>query len=193
MAPTDVNEILQRTAKLLQAELPPHISFELQLDRDLPRVQGDAEQLKQVFINLALNALEAMPDRGKLTLSTRVARDEAAVFHASFNRNDTVEIRFKDTGPGVSEEDRENIFVPFFTTKEKGTGLGLAICQRIVKAHQGSIRVLGGKEGAEFVIAIPGVREERASQPSEEAKPAASASAPPLQQTGRRKKKRRRA
>ncbi len=71
-------------------------------------------------------------------------------------------MRFRDTGPGIPEEARENIFVPFFTTKEKGTGLGLAICQRIVKAHQGSIVVRSPPgEGAELLISLPGLREER--------------------------------
>ena len=77
-------------------------------------------------------------------------------------RPDQVEIRFRDTGPGIPDEARERIFVPFYTTKEKGTGLGLAICQRIVKAHQGTLVVRsppGG--GAEFIVSLPGLREER--------------------------------
>jgi len=72
-------------------------------------------------------------------------------------------VRFRDSGPGIPEEARERIFVPFYTTKEKGTGLGLAICQRIVKAHQGSIVVRSPPgQGAEFTISLPGLREERA-------------------------------
>jgi len=77
-----------------------------------------------------------------------------------------VEIRFRDSGAGIPEEARENIFVPFYTTKEKGTGLGLAICQRIVKAHQGSIAVRSVHgEGAEFVISLPGLHEDREREP----------------------------
>ena len=105
----------------------------------LPRVQCDAEQLKQVFLNLALNAFQAMPRGGRLTVSTRVERDELAFWRAGRRRRDVVQIRFQDSGPGIPEEAREHIFVPFYTTKEKGTGLGLAICQRIVKAHLGVV------------------------------------------------------
>ncbi|MFL5387622.1 MAG: ATP-binding protein [Myxococcales bacterium] len=163
LAPTNVNEVLEKTFKLLQAQVPPTIAVELELATWLPRVQADAEQLKQVFLNLALNAFQAMPSGGRLHVSSRVARDELAFWREGTRRADVVEIRFRDTGPGVPEEARESIFVPFYTTKEKGTGLGLAICQRLVKAHLGSIvvRPPPAGEGAEFLVSLPGLREER--------------------------------
>jgi signal transduction histidine kinase len=162
LAPTQVNEVLERTFRLLQAQVPPGVAVELELAGWLPRVQADAEQLKQVFLNLALNAFQAMPSGGRLHVSTRVARDELAFWREGSRRADVVEIRFRDTGPGIPEEARENVFVPFYTTKEKGTGLGLAICQRIVKAHQGSIVVRSPPgEGAELLVSLPGLREER--------------------------------
>ncbi len=162
LAPTNVNEVLEKTFKLLQAQVPASIALELELADWIPRVQADAEQLKQVFLNLALNAFQAMPSGGRLHVSTRAARDELAFWREGGRRSDLVEIRFRDTGPGIPEEARENIFVPFYTTKEKGTGLGLAICQRLVKAHQGTIVVHsppGG--GAELLVALPSLREER--------------------------------
>lgn len=165
MLPGDVGEILQRTFKLLAPEIPDGIRFTLDLAPELPAVQCDAEQLKQVFLNLALNAFQAMPRGGSLTVSTRWARDDLAPWRESHAR-ERVEVRFRDTGPGIPAEARENVFVPFFTTKEKGTGLGLAISQRIVKAHQGTIGVSspsGG--GAEFVISLPGLPEEAPAQP----------------------------
>ncbi len=162
MAPTDVNEVLGKTFKLLETETPASIKVEFDLAGWLPHVQADAEQLKQVFLNLALNAFQAMPGGGRLTVSTRLARDELSFWREGPKRGDLVEIRFRDTGPGVPEEARDNIFVPFYTTKEKGTGLGLAICQRLVKAHQGSIVVRSSSgEGAEFLVSLPGMREER--------------------------------
>jgi two-component system sensor histidine kinase HydH len=162
LAPTAVNEVLEKTFKLLESQTPANVTVELQLAEWAPRVQADAEQLKQVFLNLALNAFQAMPGGGRLTVSTRVARDELAFWREGARRADVVEVRFRDTGPGVPEEARESIFVPFYTTKEKGTGLGLAICQRIVKAHQGSIVVHSRPgEGAEFLVSLPGLREER--------------------------------
>jgi signal transduction histidine kinase len=166
MTPGDVGEILQRTFKLLAPEIPDRIELTLDLAPELPAVNCDAEQLKQVFLNLALNAFQAMPGGGSLTASTRLARDDLAPWRESHAR-DRVEVRFRDTGPGIPPEARENVFVPFFTTKEKGTGLGLAISQRIVKAHQGTIAVLspsGG--GAEFVISLPGLPEETPAQPA---------------------------
>ncbi|HEY6098532.1 MAG TPA: ATP-binding protein, partial [Anaeromyxobacter sp.] len=162
MAPTAVNEVLERTFKLLESQTPANVKVDLQLAEWAPRVQADAEQLKQVFLNLALNAFQAMPGGGRLTVSTRVARDELGFWREGSRRTDVVEIRFGDSGPGVPEDARESIFVPFYTTKEKGTGLGLAICQRIVKAHQGSIVVHSTPgEGAEFLVSLPGLREER--------------------------------
>jgi signal transduction histidine kinase len=162
MAPTDVNEVLEKTFKLLEPEVPGGVRLEVELAEWVPRVQADAEQLKQVFLNLALNAFQAMPKGGRLSVSTRVARDELAFWREGARRADVVEVRFRDTGPGVPEEARDSIFVPFYTTKENGTGLGLAICQRLVKAHQGSIVVRSAPgEGAEFLVSLPGLREER--------------------------------
>jgi signal transduction histidine kinase len=166
LAPTAVNDVLQKTFRLLESLTPPNVKVELELAEWIPHVQADAEQLKQVFLNLALNAFQAMPGGGRLTVSTRLARDELAFWREGSRRADVVEIRFRDSGPGIPEEARESIFVPFYTTKEKGTGLGLAICQRIVKAHQGSIVVRSGPgEGAEFLVSLPGLREERPAEP----------------------------
>src|SRR5512145_1287840 len=160
LAPTDVNDVIERTFRLLQGEIPPPIAVELALAEWLPRVNADAEQLKQVFLNLALNAFQAMPAGGRLVVSTRLARDELAFWREGSRKADVVEVRFRDSGPGIPETERESIFVPFYTTKEKGTGLGLAICQRIVKAHLGSIVVRSAAgEGAEFVISLPGLHE----------------------------------
>lgn len=166
MAPCSVNEILEKTFRLLTAETPPQVEVQLDLAPSLPRVQCDPEQLKQVFLNLALNAFQAMPKGGKLTVTTRLERDELAFWREGKRRRDAVEIHFRDTGAGIPEEARENIFVPFYTTKEKGTGLGLAISQRIVKAHAGTITVRTTPgEGAEFVISLPGLHEDREHQP----------------------------
>ncbi len=165
MAPGNVNEILERTLKLLAPEVPTSVAVEPDLAEWLPRVQCDPEQLKQVFINLALNAFQAMPNGGRLRITTRVTRDELAFWREGSRRADVVEVRFRDTGPGIPEEARESIFVPFYTTKEKGTGLGLAICQRIVKAQQGTIVVRSPPDGgAELLVSLPGLREDRAPE-----------------------------
>jgi signal transduction histidine kinase len=191
LAPGDVNDILQRTATLLHPDVPPAVKVTLDLAPTLPRVSCDPEQLRQVFLNLALNAVQAMPHGGELQITTRLARDEVALWRDTPRRNDLVEVRFADTGPGIPEEARDHVFVPFYTTKEKGTGLGLAICQRIVKTHGGTIRVLGApRGGAEFVIALPALPDGRAEEGSA-ATPGATPVPPSRERPTRRSRKKR--
>ncbi len=106
-------------------------------------VAGDREQLKQAFLNLILNALQAMPEGGTLTLTVQVEDDE-------------VRILFADTGQGIPKERLDRVFNPFFTTRSEGTGLGLAITHRIIQGHGGRIEVdsrLG--EGTVFTLHLP--------------------------------------
>ena len=103
----------------------------------------DAEQLYRVFTNLTMNAQDAMPDGGELTISTR----EVIGF---------AEVVFSDTGMGISDDEMGKIFEPLFTTRSKGTGLGLAICQHIVSKHSGTISVMSEPDqGATFVVRLP--------------------------------------
>jgi len=156
---TDVNDVLWKTMKLIESSLPQNVALELDLTPNLPAVHADAEQLKQVFINLALNAVQAMPDGGRLTVRSR--RPHAPVelgLSESTPRYsaDQIEVRFADTGAGIPEDALDRIFIPFYTTKTKGTGLGLAISQRIVKGHGGTIEVQSRVgEGTEFVLRFP--------------------------------------
>jgi two-component system sensor histidine kinase HydH len=155
----NINDLLTRTMKLLSGhELPVAVQVRMDLGPDLPQVKCDADQLKQVFINLALNAVQAMPSGGTLTITTRRPRSNEWRIQDDAPRaiGDQVEIRFADTGEGISEEVRQHIFVPFYTTKKKGTGLGLAICQRIVKNHGGTVEVeskIG--DGTQFILRVP--------------------------------------
>jgi signal transduction histidine kinase len=166
LVPGDVGDILQRTFKLLAPQVPPGIEVAIDVVPELPPVACDAEQLKQVFLNLALNSFQAMPSGGTLRVSAGLARDELASWREPRFRDDRIEIRFRDSGPGVPADARESIFVPFYTTKEKGTGLGLAISQRIVKSHHGTLTVTsppGG--GAEFTVSLPAIPAEAPAQP----------------------------
>jgi signal transduction histidine kinase len=151
-AEIDVNEVVRRTMQLIEAQDEAHkISFVVQLDEELPRVRGDAEQLRQVFLNLGLNAVQAMRDGGTLTVSTvrRPVRRRG-------EPGNYIEVRFLDTGPGISREHMKNLFIPFFTTKEKGTGLGLPISQRIVTQHGGVIEVRSeARKGTLFTVCLP--------------------------------------
>ena len=106
--------------------------LEADLHPDLPSIPADAEQLIQVILNIAYNAVEAMGGKGVLSFRTsRIENEEETA----------VGIYIRDTGPGIAKKDLKQIFKPFFTTKERGVGLGLSICQRIIKDHGGYIRV----------------------------------------------------
>ena len=156
---TDVNEVLWKTMKLIENDLPKNVALELDLTPGLPSINADAEQLKQVFINLALNAVQAMPDGGRLMVRTRrphtpveLGLSESTPRYSA----DQIEVRFADTGAGIPEDALDRIFIPFYTTKSKGTGLGLAITQRIVKGHGGTIEVQSRiGEGSEFILRFP--------------------------------------
>src|SRR4029079_15425244 len=117
----------------------------------LPPVRADAEQLLQVFLNLALNAVQAMPEGGRLFVSRSIRRATRRGAAAAF-----LEVRFRDTGVGIPPGDLRNLFIPFFTTKEKGTGLGLPISQRIIENHGGTIELRSqAGMGATFTVLLP--------------------------------------
>jgi two-component system, NtrC family, sensor histidine kinase HydH len=112
-------------------------------------VSADAEQLKQLFGNLVLNAIQAMPTGGRMTLTQRTLDGKSRTRRA-------VEVAVEDTGTGISEADLPRIFEPFYTTRSKGTGLGLAICTQITAAHGGTIRVARtGPEGTTILVTLP--------------------------------------
>lgn len=120
-------------------------------EQALPTAIGDASQFKQVFLNLILNALQALPNGGQIWIDTKVADDQIQMF-------------FVDNGPGIPEADLDKIFNPFFTTKDDGTGLGLAITHRIVLNHCGQIAVENRSEGgAKFTLML-----QRAAHPCAE-------------------------
>lgn len=154
-APIDVNEVVSRSARLIQNDLPSNVSLRLELAMGLRRVEGDPEHLKQVLLNLVQNASQAMGQRkGIVTVTTRhpLRVEDLRGVH------DGVELIVADNGPGIPSEQQQHLFVPFYTTKEKGTGLGLAICQRIIRNHGGTISAKSrAGEGTSFVIRLPSI------------------------------------
>ena len=138
-----LNDFLTDFRQFLERTLRKNIAIYLELAPNLPSIEGDRTQLEQVIINLAINAQDAMPDGGQLTIETdRVELDESyASTHQGVTPGPYVMIAVSDTGCGMDAETRENLFEPFFTTKEvdKGTGLGLATVYGIVKQHGGNI------------------------------------------------------
>jgi signal transduction histidine kinase len=157
--PLDVNEVVRKTAQLVSpppvptanGEVSPPVEVVLSLAEELPRVRADAEQLRQVFLNLAINAVQAMPAGGKLVISTARRSGGRRGTPAQF-----LEIRFRDSGPGIPAPELKNLFIPFYTTKDKGTGLGLPISQRIVENHSGTIEVRSRVGvGSTFTVVLP--------------------------------------
>ncbi len=171
--PLAVNEVIQQTMRLMRSQKPlKRVSIEEHLDGDLPKVNGDKNQLEQVLLNLSLNACEAMPDGGTLTIRT-LAQDG------------NVLVKVTDTGHGIKKEHLDRIFEPFFSTKPvgkgtglglsklfdpffttmpvgKGTGLGLSVSYAIVQQHGGSLevdRVEGA--GTTFTIVLPSIQEKQ--------------------------------
>ncbi len=140
----DLNAIVERALALVEPRAERSgVRVRRELAGALPPVQADPEQVGQVVVNLALNAIEAMESGGLLVVATR-------------RSNDGVELSVLDSGPGIAAEDRERIFRPFYTTKHAGTGLGLAIVRQIVNRHGGRVSLgdaPGG--GAEFVVSLP--------------------------------------
>jgi signal transduction histidine kinase len=146
-----------RTVKLIHNDLPPRIEVKLELTDGLQKSNGDAEQLKQVLINLVQNAVQAIGEAsGRIAIKT--VKPER---FGDFRGADVIELHVSDSGPGIPHDQQQSIFIPFYTTKQKGTGLGLAICQRIIKNHGGSIGVVSRPgEGATFIIRLPALPSE---------------------------------
>lgn len=157
--PTDINEVVARTVKLIQNDLPANVAIKVEHGEGALKAEGDAEQLKQVLINLVQNAIQAFDGRpGTITIRTTKHDHKLTDFRSS---TDIVELQVADDGPGIPADQQAHIFVPFFTTKQKGTGLGLAICQRIVKNHGGSISVQSRPgDGSTFVVRLPSLAAE---------------------------------
>jgi len=129
----DVNAVIAKAISIVKAnDLTEKIVIEEELRPELPLVNVDAEQLIQVILNIAINALDAMPEGGKLIFRTR---------RIDSDQGEAVAISIRDTGKGIKKDELRNVFKPFFTTRERGVGLGLSICQRIIKSHGGHIRV----------------------------------------------------
>jgi len=117
---------------------------------------GDSHLLKQVFINLIRNAIQAMPEGGDLKITTQKSSQLEQPPDQSDYCRQFIKITVADQGGGVSEENLANVFNPFFTTKDHGTGLGLSISHNIIKAHQGTIDVESEEgKGARFILKIP--------------------------------------
>ena len=147
--PLDINDVVQRTVRLIRNQkVFDHIVIEEQLAGSLPPINGNVNQLQQVLLNLSLNACEAMPKGGTLSI-------------ASSARDGRVAVTLTDTGAGIKAELLDRIFEPFFTTKAvgKGTGLGLSVSDGIIQQHGGTLEVESREgHGSTFAIELPALK-----------------------------------
>ncbi|MDP2167657.1 MAG: ATP-binding protein [Thermodesulfovibrionales bacterium] len=144
----DLNQMLDEAVGMFEQMEAQGVSFERKFSGRL-EIKADPQRLQQVFWNLGINAIEAMPDGGSLTIGTT-------------NGRETVEVSFEDTGTGISPENAKKVFYPFFTTKNKGTGLGLSIAYRIIEDHGGKItfqRRSGGGMKFKILLYKDGIKE----------------------------------
>lgn len=158
--PIDMNILVHDFKHLLRRTIREDISINLYTAPNLPAIHGDIVQLEQIIMNLAVNAQDAMPEGGTLTIETNfVELDEAyAARHKGVTPGNYVLLAISDNGQGMDEATQQRLFEPFFTTKEKGkgTGLGLATVYGIVKQHSGNIWVYSEKgRGTTFKIYLP--------------------------------------
>ena len=152
LKPTDINKLIDDLRILVRRKMAQqNVELEIQLEDNLPTVKADGPQFSQVFLNLTLNALEAMPNGGSLTIESRtiqLSKGVAAPTH--------VRIEFRDTGCGMDTESRERAFTSLLnTSKPDGAGLGLAIVGRIVESHGGRIKIKPSDSGTTFSILLP--------------------------------------
>jgi signal transduction histidine kinase len=144
MEQVQVNILLESVLTFTGAQLRQNnVKLKTMFGQNLPLVYADADRIKQVFVNLILNSVEAMPRGGQLLISTDYDQDQVLV-------------TFRDTGEGIQCENINRIFEPFFTTKDTGTGLGLTICKQIMTLHKGDIQVENNDEGGvTFIVMLP--------------------------------------
>jgi len=152
-----LEEVLDRALTLEMENLQQlGINLDLELTDALPAMQGDAEQLEQVFLNLIANARQAMPNGGQLRIK---------VEHSRLRGEPAIRVMVYDSGGGIPPKLMRNIFNPFFTTKDEGTGLGLPISHRIIEHHQGEIEALNTDAGACFIMILPVRLHQRTADP----------------------------
>jgi signal transduction histidine kinase len=148
----NVNDVVDNIVRILETQAKEKgVALSREFNDSLPKVWIDREQMKQVFMNLILNAIQAMKEGGSISIATRAISRIGAEPSGEF-----VQVEVRDTGVGIPEENLQHIFDPFFTSKDEGSGLGLAVSHQIVQEHGGFVTVestLG--KGTSFFVHVP--------------------------------------
>ncbi|MBW2055245.1 MAG: GHKL domain-containing protein [Deltaproteobacteria bacterium] len=144
MVPCKIEDIVEKNITFLASQTKEEgCTIDKQYDNNLPEITADSDMLYQAFLNILINAMQAMPQGGKINVQIR-SSDKA------------VKIFFEDQGEGIAEDILEKIWDPFFTTKSKGTGLGLGIVKNIIESHGGSVHIINRSvSGARVTVKIP--------------------------------------
>jgi two-component system nitrogen regulation sensor histidine kinase GlnL len=158
LAPVNLHRVLGDILLLQKhAVADRDIAIIQHFDPSIPDIMADEEMLTRLFLNLVCNAIEAMGDDGRLTVTSRVLSDYRMTQNQRNSRMVAIEVN--DDGPGIPQDDLENIWTPFFSTKSGGTGLGLTICHKIVSEHRGMIKAESDPgHGTKFTVLLPLVR-----------------------------------
>ncbi len=143
-----LNDLIRKIAELFKIEIKDkQIKFNLELSPDISQIQADEDQVRQILMNVIINAIQAIPKKGEIKIETE---------KAPLKGEPAIKLIIEDSGIGITEKDFNQIFDPFFSTKEKGSGLGLSIVYKLVEAHQGEIKVESKEgEGTKFIILLP--------------------------------------
>jgi PAS domain S-box-containing protein len=175
----NISQVVTEMAEMLQVSISKKTRFDLRLDPDVPPIAADAAQLRQVVMNLIINASEALEDReGLVRVTTGVRRCTRSFLSRCWigeglDEGDFVFLEVSDTGMGMSEDTRSRLFEPFFTTKFTGRGLGLSAVLGIVRGHHGAINVLSApRHGTTFTVVFPPAREAAAPREATDRAPA---------------------
>ena len=143
-----LNDLIRKIAELLKLEIKDkQIKFSLELSPDISQIQADEDQVRQILMNVIINAIQAIPKKGEVKIKTE---------KALLGGESAVKLIIKDSGIGITEKDFNQIFDPFFSTKDQGSGLGLSIVYKLIETHQGEIKVESKEgKGTKFVIFLP--------------------------------------
>ncbi|HEX2999375.1 MAG TPA: ATP-binding protein, partial [Armatimonadota bacterium] len=159
LEPVDLNKLIQETLQLVNYQFTrQQILIQNKLSTGLPLIMADVSQIRQVILNIILNATQVMPDGGSLRLTTRVPWATPKHDAASYllPTAEMVEVEIANSGPQIPQDQREQLFEPFFSTRSNGTGLGLSICKRIITEHHGQIWVSTTEDGlTAFLLRLP--------------------------------------